>query len=263
MDFVTLDKNSSEQLYLQIRRILLKAIREQDLAPGQKIPSVTELSELTDVSRMTVRQALQALIDEGWLYTVPGKGTFVSESPRIEQDLQYLSGWTEEISAQGMRPSTRVVSLEIIPADRVVANHLEIPVGTKVYRLIRVRLADDFPVSVEKTHLRCDEFPKLNVYLADNQSLYHVLREIYQVYPVRAMQFLEAGEVDGFSASLLEIPAGKPVLLSERITYDAGGQLLEYTQGITRAGFLRYKTEMSANSPTVRQVIVKSENLSY
>lgn len=257
MDFNQLDKNSSEQLYLQIRRILLKAIREQDLLPGQRIPSVSELSDLTTVSRMTVRQALQALIDEGWLYTVPGKGTFVSESPRIEQNLQYLSGWTEEISAQGMVPSTRVISLEVIPADRMVASRLGISVGTRVYSLVRVRLADNFPVSVERTHLCCDSFPGLDRLITKEASLYQVLRQNYQVYPVRALQFLEAGEVDGFSAGLLEIPAGKPVLSSERITYDGNGRQIEYTIGVTRAGFLRYKTELSANSTTVRQFIGK------
>lgn len=258
MDFTQLDKNSSEQLYLQIRRILLKAIREQDLQPGQRIPSVSELSDLTRVARMTVRQALQVLIDEGWLYTVPGKGTFVSESPRIEQNLQYLSGWTEEISAQGMLPSTRVISMNILPADKVVANRLGVLAGTRVYCLVRVRLADNFPVSLERTHLCCDRFPGLDKQIDQNPSLYHILREKYQVFPIRALQFIEAGEADGVTATLLEIPIGKAVMTSERITYDANGRQIEYTIGVTRAGFLRYKTELSANSATVREFIVKN-----
>ncbi len=256
MDFTSLDKNSSEQIYLQIRRVILRAIREQALPPGQRIPSVSELSELTNVSRMTVRQALQALVDEGWLYTVPGKGTFVSGSPRVEQNLQHLMGWTEEIAAQGMKPSTRFVGLEIIAADKTIAAHLETQPGVFVYRLVRVRLADNFPISVEKTHLISEDFPGLDVHIQKNSSLYQVLREEYQVYPVRALQFLEAGEADGFAAGLLEIAAGKPALLSERITYDANGRLIEFTLGVTKAGFLRYKTEMSAGGPTVRQVIV-------
>ncbi len=258
MEFNQLDKNSSEQLYLQIRRILLKAIRDQDLLPGQRIPSVSELSDLTTVSRMTVRQALQALIDEGWLYTVPGKGTFVSESPRIEQNLQYLSGWTEEISAQGMVPSTRVISLTILPADKVVAGRLGVAMGTRVFCLMRLRLADNFPVSLEKTHLCCDRFPGLDKLIDTNPSLYYLLREKYQVFPVRANQFIEAGEADGVTASMLEIPVGKAVLTSERITYDANGRQIEYTIGATRAGFLRYKTELSANSATVREFIGKN-----
>lgn len=255
MDFTQLDKKSSEQLYMQIRRILIKAIREQDLMPGQRIPSVSELSDLTAVSRMTVRQALQALIDEGWLYTVPGKGTFVSESPRIEQNLQYLSGWTEEISAQGMAPSTRVISLDVLPADKIVAKHLGVPIGTRVYCLARVRLADNYPVALEKTHLCCDSFPGLDKKIELNPSLYHILRENYHVYPIRALQFIEAGEADGVTAGLLEVPVGKAVLTSERITFDANGRQIEYTIGVTRAGFLRYKTELSANSATVREFI--------
>jgi GntR family transcriptional regulator len=255
MDFSTLDKQSSEQLYLQIRRILLKAIRQQELTAGQKLPSAAVLSESMAVSRMTVRQALQTLINEGWLYTVPGKGTFVANSPHIEQNLQTLMGWTEEILAQGMRPSTRLISVDVLPADRLVARVLGISVGARLFQVVRLRLADDFPLSVERAHLAYDRFPGLDVYIRREQSLYQVLRQFYQVYPIRAVQFLEAGELDRHSAELLDVLPGQPALLSERISYTAEDQAVEYVTGVARPGFVRFRTELSAGSQAMRQVV--------
>mgnify|MGYP001327199516 FL=1 len=259
MDLIPLDKNSSEQLYLQIRRSLLKAIRGQELAAGQRIPSASELAEMSNVSRMTVRQALQSLVNEGWLYTVPGKGTFVSESPRIEQNLQHLSGWTEEIRAQGKIPGTKLIRIDRIEADRTIAEKLGISQHAPVFQLVRLRLADSLPISVERPHLACSAFPELDKHLTDNVSLYQVMRDQYQSYPVKAVQYLEAGEADAISARLLEIAVGKPVLIVERITYDSLGRPLEYTPSVTKAGILRYKTEMSGLKPTYREVILRND----
>jgi GntR family transcriptional regulator len=260
MDYSSLDKNNSEQLFLQIRRIVLSAIRAQALLAGQRLPSVNELSEQLSVSRMTVRQALQALIEEGWLYTVPGKGTFVAHRPHIEQSLQHLQGWTEEIRVQGMRPTTRLISVEMISADRTIARYLNLPVGENVFRIIRVRYAEDFPLAVEKAHLVVQRFPGLDQLIQQPQvSLYAILRQNYGLDPTRAVQFLEAGEADQVAAELLDLMPGSPALISERITYTADNNPLEYVYGISRPGFVRYKTELNTGSSTVRQFTVPQD----
>jgi GntR family transcriptional regulator len=262
MDFSNFDKTSSERLYLQIRQVILRAIRNRDLLPRQKVPSLNELSEMTGVSRVTVRQALQSLINEGWLFTVPGKGTFVAESPRIEQNLQQLMGWTDEIRRQGMAPSSRVIAFETIPLQGYITRWLEVPSGTLVYRISRVRYADAFALALEKTHLVCARYPGLERFLGPNASLYHVLLEQYGVQTVRAIQFLDAGEADQATARLLEIEPGKPVLVSERITYSATNEPIELVIGIQKPGFVRFKTEMTASSATVRQIVVTPEDQS-
>ncbi|HPH97446.1 MAG TPA: GntR family transcriptional regulator [Anaerolineaceae bacterium] len=256
MDFSSLNKESSEQLYLQIRRIILRAIRSQDLLPQQRVPSATELSELTGVSRMTVRQALQTLINEGWLYTVTGKGTFVADRPRIEQNLLHLMGWTEEIRQQHLEPSTKIISVEAIPADRSIANNLNIPLGNQVYRITRVRYADHFPLSIEKAHLSCDKFQGLDLLVKSMTSLYQTLRENFEVYPVRAVQVLDAGEADQQISALLEMPIGKPVLLSERTTYASGDEAIEFVLGIHKPGFVRFVTELNSANISTQQIIL-------
>lgn len=261
MDYSSLNKGSSEQLFLQIRRIVLGAIRTQELIPRQRVPSVNELSVNLGVSRMTVRQALQALIQEGWLYTVPGKGTFVAERPHIEQDLQNLKGWTEEIRDQGMVPSTRFISIESIPSDRTAAKYLNVPAGEQVYRIVRVRYANNFPLAIEKAHLVENRFHDITEHLRNTQaSLYEILRRMYGVNPTRAIQFLEAGEADQDAAELFDIKPGSPVLISERITFGANNEPLEYVYGIARPGFVRYKTVLTAESSPAWQVIVPGDS---
>lgn len=257
MDYTTLDKNSSEQLFLQIRRIVLRSIRTQELRPGQRVPSVNELSTKLQVSRMTVRQALQALIQEGWLYTVPGKGTFIAERPHIEQNLQNLKGWTEEIRAQGMVPSTRLISIDSLPADRTAAQYLKTPVGERIYRIVRVRYASNFPLAIEKAHLVVSRFQDIDQRLRSSQdSLYGILRQTYGVNPTRAVQFLEAGEADQSAVELLDLKPGSPVLISERITFGEHDDPLEYVFGIARPGFIRYKSELTADTSPAWQVTV-------
>jgi GntR family transcriptional regulator len=209
---------------------------------------------------MTVRQALTALINEGYLYTVPGKGTFVADRPHIEQDLQHLMGWTEEIQAQGMRPATRLISVDTIPAERTIGRHLNLDPGAQIYRIVRVRYADEFPLSVERAYLSRKRFPGLDQLLHNVPSLYAILRQTFNVRPVRALQFLEAGEADQQAAELLDLQPGKPVLVSERITYAGPDDPIEYVSGATRPGFVRYKTELVAGKgTTVRQVIMPKE----
>jgi GntR family transcriptional regulator len=253
MDYLSLDKASSEQLYLQIRRMVLNAIRVNELRPRQQIPSVNELSAKLGVSRMTVRQALQTLIYEGWLYTVAGKGTFIAERPHI--DLQSLKGWTEEIRSQGKTPSTRIITIDLILTDRTTSTYLNIAPGEWLWRIVRVRYANDFPLSIEKSYLIKNRFPEIVQYLQQPfSSLYNIFRQAYGVNPIRATQFLEAGEADQGAAELLQLKPGSPVLISERITYTADNEPLEYVYAITRPGFVRFKTEMNVDSSNVWQI---------
>ncbi len=240
----TIDRNSAEPLYLQIRRAVLKAIREGKLLPHQRVPSERELSEAMGISRMTVRQALQTLINDGYLYTVPGKGTFVGRKPKIEQNLLRLSGFTEEVRAQGFNPGARLLSLETVPADEYLARHLEVAPGTPLFRLSRLRLIDNLPVAVEHAHLVQARFPGLDKADLEHQSLYHVLQERYGLRLVRATQWIESQQADPRLAALLDIPPQQPVLAMERITYADSGQPVEFVISFYRADRFRLKVEL-------------------
>ncbi len=243
-------RDSAEPLYLQIRNSLLQAIRDGILRPNQRVPSERELSEIIGVSRMTVRQALQSLISEGVLYTVPGKGTFVSCGPKIEQNLQRLSGFTEEVRAQGFTPGSRVLSVERVVAGEREAEALGIQPGTALIRIARQRLVDGVPVALEKAYLEADRFPGLEEIDWEEHSLYKVLQSRYNVTLVRAKQFIEAQEANRHVAELLGIEKGKPVLAMERVTYAAGNEPVEYVRSFYRADRFRLKVVLSVDGQT-------------
>src|SRR5512139_759824 len=155
--------------------------------PGTQVPSERELCEQYAISRITVRQALAALVTEGRLIRTQGRGTFVA-SPRIEQQLTQLTGFTQDMQARGKRPSAQVLEAGSISALPTVARALRINVGQSVIMLKRLRLADGEPVAIETAYLlesRCQGL--LQEELA-TRSLYDILTKKYKLKPVRAMQ---------------------------------------------------------------------------
>jgi GntR family transcriptional regulator len=239
-------KQSAVPLYLQIRNLLLQAVKQGELQPHQRAPSERAISELTGVSRMTVRQALQTLIVDGWLYTVPGKGTFVTDGPKIVQNLQRLSGLTQLLQSQGYNPSSRVINMAVTPASGREAEVFGVRPGTPLISFTRLRLANGIPVALESTHLVQARFPGLEEVDLSNGSLYDILQTVYGVYPRRAIQVIEADKADEKTAGLLDIAPYEPVLAMERITYAAENQPVEYVLSWYRADRSRLRVELTA-----------------
>jgi DNA-binding GntR family transcriptional regulator len=132
--------------YYQLKELIRDKIRQQEWQPGTAIPSERELVGRYGMSRMTVRQALTELANEGVLHREQGKGTFVSQDLH-PQSLMRLSGFTELIEAQGQQPTTQVLSAQMWPADKRVAQALCLRPGLPVFRLHRLRFATGKPLA--------------------------------------------------------------------------------------------------------------------
>src|SRR2546426_12519287 len=139
-------RNSPLPRYYQLKEIMRERVRAGEWQPGDLIPSERELGETYGISRMTARQAITDLVNEGLFYREQGKGTFVSQN-KITQQLIRLTGFTEDIRARGQRPGTKVISAEMHPADEATAEKLRIDHGTPIFRLQRLRLVDEESVT--------------------------------------------------------------------------------------------------------------------
>src|ERR1700760_609480 len=139
-------------LYGKVEEVLASEIARGDHQPGDRLPSEDELLARFGVSRITVRRAVQNLIQRGMVEIRRGRGTYAL-APKISQDLTRLTGFVEDMEIQGRRASARVLSKEIVAANAVVARHLEISKGARVMRIERVRLADSVPMSFDETWL--------------------------------------------------------------------------------------------------------------
>src|SRR5689334_2042278 len=160
--------------YYQLKEIMREKIRAGEWKPGDLIPSERELGEQYGISRMTARQAITELVNEGLFYREQGKGTFVSRH-KTTQQLLHLTGFTEDIRARGQQPGTRVLAAKMCPADETIAEHLHIRTGQAVFCLHRLRLANDEPLAVEHAYLSFPGSERLVDDDLETHSLYRLL----------------------------------------------------------------------------------------
>jgi GntR family transcriptional regulator len=229
--------------YYQLKEIIRERIRSGEWAPGGLIPSERELCERYGISRMTARQSITELVNEGLLYREQGKGTYVGR-PKIAQQLLRLTGFTEDMRARQQRPGAKVLAAEMWPADEPTAERLRVKIGQPVFRLRRLRLADAEPLALETS---CISFIGCERLLDDDlerDSLYHLLEIAYDVPPLEAEQELEADLAAGDEARLLDVAVGTPVLRTRRLTLTRRHQPVEYATSVYRGDKYRFYTRL-------------------
>lgn len=237
-------KAQREPKYWGLKQHLLDMLRS--MPPGSSIPTERSLAADFDVSRTTVRQALAELTVEGRLLRVQGKGTFAA-TPKVAQRLQ-LTGYTEDMRAQGRQPTSRLLEVVELPADEELVALLGIGQGSTVLRLRRVRLADGEPMAIETTHLPLSRFHGLTSKLRAGGSLYTVLREDFGVELDHAEETIETALASPEEADLLGSEVGLPMLLLSRHSFDTSGSPVEWVRSIYRGD--RYKFVARLNPPT-------------
>ena len=232
-------KDSSVPIYSQVERMVMDMIGSGKLSPGQRAPSEREIAETLRISRMTARAAMSNLVADGYLYSVPGKGTFVA-NPKMRQDLLELTSFTEDMRRRGLKPGARL--LEIGASDRApekVYRRLELTGEEDLIRIHRLRTADEEPMCLETSYLPKSYVPWLLEEDLESGSLYRAL-ESHGIELVRAEEHLEATVVWETESELLTVPAGYPALLIERTTYTEGGRPIEYVKSLYRGDRYRF-----------------------
>ena len=242
----TLNREIPIPLYYQLKEILLEEIKKAET--GTAFPTELELCKQFDISRPTVRQAINELAVEGYLNRMKGKGTFIA-GPKIKQDfLIVLKSFTEEMQEKGLVPSTRVLELEKTICDEKIANALQIPAGAEVAKLTRLRFADESPIVLVVTYLPLDKLPGILSRDFENDSLYRMIKEEYGYTIDRATRTLEARIASG-EARLLEMKAGEPIQFIQTIAYLDTGIPIEYSLAEYRGDKSEFTFELKKHNP--------------
>jgi GntR family transcriptional regulator len=242
-----LSRDGGTPLYTQISEVLRLKIRDDEFKAGENFPSERELAESYGVSRMTVRQALQRLRQEGLIYHERGVGTFVTER-KLDIHTRNLSGFSDEMNSLGLRPSSRVLQLRCEPANEQVAQDLDLQSSEKVFYLERLRLADEEPMAFETTFLPAELCPELDKADLTKTSLYQIIEQKYNLQMHHASESLEAAAASKFVAKQLEIKTGTPVLVVHRVVFTESNQPIESAHTIYRADRYRATFYLSKNS---------------
>jgi GntR family transcriptional regulator len=216
-------------IYYQIKQDLQDKIINGFFKPNDRIPSEEALAKQYGISRMTARNAVTQLVNEGFLYRVHGKGTFVSK-PRVEKSYAPLTGFVEDMRAKGFIPGSKVLSLnKIIPTSKV-KKFLEIDGSKKVLEIIRMRYANAEPIVIQKAYIPVGAAPKLIEEDLENNSLYEILEQKYGLDLFKATQRMEAVSATKEQAVMLGLKRGNPLLYIERITCLEDGTPIEYVE---------------------------------
>ncbi|MDJ0824409.1 MAG: GntR family transcriptional regulator [Rhodobacter sp.] len=227
--------------YLQLRRRIEAAIAEGLLPPNAPLPPERELAAMTGLSRVTVRKATQALVEDGLITQRQGSGSFVApRNARVEQSLSRLTSFTEDMARRGYRSESKWLERGVfLPApEEVVA--LALGPGDSVSRIARLRLAGGKPMAIERAALPVDILPNPTEVAT---SLYDVLERDGR-RPVRAIQKLSAVNLGDADAALLGVDPGAAGLRIERTSYLPDGRVVEFTRSIYRGDSYDFVAEL-------------------
>lgn len=236
----SIDNSVPVALYYQLKQILINKIVSNEWKPGDKIPTELELCKQYELSRITVRQALSELVNEGYLIRKQGKGTFVS-LPRMEQNLMSFYSFTEEFRKRGYKVHNKVLDFKVLPADEKIQKKLNLDTPQKdVYYFIRLRYANDVVIAMESTYLPFHCFPDLTKEDIESHALYDIMRNKYGIIPDSAEEIFGATMLQTEQAKYFELKKGLPALEIERVTYGKEKDIIEYTEGVIRGDKFKF-----------------------
>jgi len=237
-----LQSSSGGPLYLKLRQTLEDAIQSGRLGHGSALPAERELAEYANVSRVTVRKAVDDLVRDGLLARRQGSGTFVIKPvARVQQPLSQLTSFTEDMARRGLATRSEWLERGLFPPSPEEMMMLGLAAGTMVARISRLRIANDLPLAIERASLATEFLPDPD---AVTTSLYAELRK-KDARPVRAIQRISACNVKEPEAALLAVPLGAAGLSIERISYLASGRVVEFTRSLYRGDAYDFVAELT------------------
>ena len=214
----------------------------ESLEVGSAIPSERQLSVDLEVSRLTVRAALDELVREGYLVRRQGAGTFVA-APKVAKGMD-VSSFSEDMRARGLTPASRTLELNVVPAGARLGRLLHVSPSEPVVAARRLRLADGEPMAIELLHARASLVPDLTAADLEHNSFYELLIDRYGIEIAGGTQTVEPTVTNDDESAALGVPLHSPALLFERITRTSAGEVVEFTSSTYRGDRYRLVTEL-------------------
>ncbi|SES11767.1 GntR family transcriptional regulator [Salipaludibacillus aurantiacus] len=225
-------------LYQQLKEIIKDKIENGVYEVGEKIETEKELQEIYELSRITVRQALNELVNEGYLHRQRGKGTVVLGQKLFHEQVLQVKSFTEEMNERGYKTGTSYIDVSQVKASAEVARNLALDEGDDVIQLIRVRTANGIPIVVFDTYLSM----KTGIKMADLETI----SSLYDFLTAKGINIhyvdecFEVVTADKRLASFLDVKSGFPLMLRTRQTYSTDHFPIEYTKAYYHSKLYRF-----------------------
>ena len=238
---LVLDSYTNGLLYLQLETELKQKMISGEYAVGERIPTEPELCEEYGVSRITVRRAVQDLVEEGLLKKVRGRGTFVAVPKYVVGIGSGRDRGFDGLSRQGMQTSYQIIEGKEIPANESIAERLGVTLGDDVTYLRRLVLEGEVPLAVDDLFVSAAAFPGLLERIGEDVSFYSLVTRVYGYRFGEEDLTLEASSTRGDEARLLRCMVGAPLFVLRKLVLRADGHPLHYSKSVIRADRISYR----------------------
>ncbi|MFC7391958.1 GntR family transcriptional regulator [Scopulibacillus cellulosilyticus] len=220
---MNLNPSTPQPLYMQIRQMLKNDIQQGKYKPDEKIPTEAELCDIYQVSRITIRKAIQELVNDGTLTRIQRRGTFVA-SNKFHNELLSVSGFSEFSHQLGMIPNSRILRSEVVQAAKDVSERLRIKEGSPVLELERLMYVNDRPLFYDIAHYSLIRFPDLEKNIAKDESTYKILSEVYDTEIVSNDKMIDVIGATKDYAKLLECDIGANLFRIVKVAFDTNDE---------------------------------------
>jgi GntR family transcriptional regulator len=241
----TIDPYNALPKYYQLASILRQKIDDGEWQPRCVIPSERQLEQLYNISRTTIREAVDHLVRQGFLYREHGRGTFVSPQ-KLQKGLMELTSFSEDLIKRGITPGQVILDMSrVVPAPNVL-QRLELPFNTEVLRIQRIRLGDQVPIGLQTSFIALTRGQNITLEEMETAgSLYRILQEKFGIIPTEADETLEVTLATPEEATLLQIESGAPLLLNERLLFSQNRTPVEFVKILYRGDRYQYYVRLS------------------
>ena len=233
-----LDRSTPIPLYFQLKSMILDDIKNNDFAVGDMIPTENELVDYYHISRSTVRQAISALVQEGWLTRKASKGTFVTHPKQESGFIRSFEPFYQQIKRQGKAPRTELIDLNVITPTPEIAKELQLEPDQKVISMFRRRFADEVPIVTLQNYIPYDLCSFILSYDFRIHSLYELLMSNPETQIASTKTIVSARNATPEDRELMNIKLNSPILCSHTVSTTTQGKIIDYA-------FSHYRGDMN------------------
>ncbi|MGF9769660.1 GntR family transcriptional regulator [Bacillus paramobilis] len=232
-------------LYHQLMERLKDSIEKGHWSLGDKIPSENQLMDQFGVSRNTAKKAIEELVQEGILYRIQGKGTFVAK-PKLQQSLMGFYSFSKVLKEKGLNPKDIILKIEEVKPNAEIKEALQLSEDVNVIEMKRLRCAEDEPFILESSFIPKHVVTDIEQLKKVGEiSLYDLFAQQFNTVVTRANEAFEPVLIRAAESEYLQTEAGRPALLLERTAYDTNGVPVEFCISIVRGDRCRFYTELT------------------
>lgn len=244
-----LSSSTQSLKYQELFQAIKEKIDSQEWQANQVIPTERELADSYKTSRTTVRKAIGYLRQQGYLHSAHGRGTFVLPE-RSRQSNRSLHSFTDDINARGGKPGQEILEIGFIQLNDMIRKSLELPVNQRrIFRVKRLRFSDTTPMGIQTSYFPLKEKDEITAEeLKQYGSLYALLAEKCNVYPLEAYESIGARMPSSTEARLLELTSEDVVLACSRITLSSDRKPMEYVEMVYPANRYSYQIKITKDS---------------